>query len=93
MKWKKETSGNRFGEKYSVSEEADITVTSEERKILAKCGLSVEAYIEAKKPNSSGVPTSGILAYCFNADWYIEPDPCTGEWCVVGRVSDFDWGI
>lgn len=91
MKWGRRRSGNLLGEDYSVSEEADITVISEERKILAKCGLSVEAYIEAKTPSLTHVPASGIYMYCFNEGWYIAPNACTGEWRVVGKVSDFDW--
>lgn len=86
MKWKRERSGKLFGEEYSISEETDITVTSDERKVLARCGLSVEAYIEAKTLSLTHVPVSGIYMYCFNKGWYIECDPCTDEWRVKGRV-------
>lgn len=91
MKWKRERSGKLFGEEYDISEEVDITVTSEERKILAQCGLSVEAYIAAKAPSLTHVPTSSIVAYCFSEGWYIEPNPCTGGWRVKGRICDIEW--
>ncbi len=86
MKWERERSGE-------VSSEGEITVSGEERMILAKCGLSVQGYLDAQVPSFSHVPTSGIVAYCFNGGWYIEPNSCTGEWRVVGKVSDFDWGL
>lgn len=71
-----------------IQYQGEVSVSVEEASILRQCGLSVQGYLDAQLPKRWKRPVSGIQQYCFNHDWIIKRNPCTGKWEVKGRRFD-----